>query len=113
MPILAAVLLTGCAKGWRPSERAIYSKASAAILALPALPSGAAPLPIQQCRFYIGKSAARIDVPVAAGSATPDFYTAWFKRVARTWELSGPVYRTADPPPGAGSIGLGLISQKE
>ena len=101
--LLAAVLATGCSGRWRPSERACYTAACDAIAALPDLPQGAKPLPIEQSRLYIGKNAARVDV--AMDLAAPDgsrgvFYTAWLKRLGRRWVVDRPAYPTDRPPPG-------------
>ncbi|MCE9615714.1 MAG: hypothetical protein K8T26_15705 [Lentisphaerae bacterium] len=101
--LLAALLASGCSGHWMPSERAIYAKACAAIQALPDLPAGSQPMTLDDCRFFVGKSAGRIDVPVSLNGATTS-YTVWFKRVARTWEPSGRAYLTTNPPPGAGSM---------
>ncbi|MDA0578660.1 MAG: hypothetical protein O3B24_11240 [Verrucomicrobia bacterium] len=95
---LAVLLISlgamGCSGRRLPSDRAIYREACKAITAEAAAVELAS---IDACSLYVGKSAARIDVPFKDGSGT---YTVWLKRVARTWTVDK-LY-PADSPPAAG-----------
>lgn len=86
---LLLVAVVGCGPNWMPSQRTIYRSASAALLASPEVPDDARLAPLEHCRLYIGKNAARIDIPAefqdAGGTSASRTYTVWMKRVARTW----------------------------
>jgi hypothetical protein len=94
-PTLAAglllVIVSGCSPNWMPSQRTIYRSASAALLATPEVPDDARLAPLENCRLYVGKNAARIDIPAefqdAGGATASRTYTIWMKRVARTWVI--------------------------
>lgn len=95
--VVAAVLTAGCAKHWMPSERSVYAGACAAVRSSGSLPAGATLPPIEGCRLYVGKSAARVDVPVTFADGS-DTYVVWLKRIDRRW-LYDRLYRTSSPRP--------------
>jgi hypothetical protein len=91
-------VLTGCSGFWLPSERTVYSQACNAIMANSSFPSGSELYPIEKCSMYIGKNAARIDIPFKAGvSGTESSCHVLLKRVARRWEVQSVTMKAANP----------------
>lgn len=84
--LLVAVLAGGCQA---PENGRIYNKAIAAARASGNIPEAASLPSFDEAGVYIGKNAARVDLPYDVmsqdGAKTRKSYSVWFKRVARTW----------------------------
>ena len=61
------------------------------------LPAGSELYPIEKCSMYIGKNAARIDVPFKTGASGKELSChVLLKRVARRWEVQSVTVNTTD-----------------
>lgn len=90
--LMAAVLLValccGCAMS---TEKTMYDIGVKAMKNDPAFPQGATAVaaPRARCAFYVGKSAASVDIPYSAGGtvAMDGTYVVWLKRIGTRWEF--------------------------
>ena len=73
-----------------PTEVDVYKTACQAMIDAELLTENSEHPPIEKCRLYLGKNAARVDIPYRNSS-----YTVYLKRVARTW-----VVENHEPTPG-------------
>ncbi len=94
--ICGLALLAGCFRA--PAETPVYQVSRDAVLK--AVKQSEKVGDFEDCHLYIGKSAARVDMPVmlsSAGMKRAESYTVLLKRVARTWVVSDVI-----PTPGTG-----------
>jgi len=90
--VLMAGLIAGCNAFKFPTERALYKAACRALRDDAAIAEDARPGPRSEAKFSIARNAAWIELPYesadAGGRKVTGSHTIWFKRVARTWEVS-------------------------
>lgn len=89
--LLAAVFLfTACSGCSLSSEQAIYSLGVKALNADRSLQAGSVTAASRaKCTFYIGKSAASVEIPysVSGPGATSGTYVVWLNRIGTRWEI--------------------------
>lgn len=89
--IFVTIFLAGCSGCKLPSERTIYKIACEAVRADPRFPSNGVLQPMEKAEFFVGKNAARVDLPydfVNESSRTvTDSYTVWLKNMAHSWQV--------------------------
>lgn len=89
--IVIAVFLAGCG-GFRPSsERAVYKTAREAVRNHSGLPDDAVLYPRSKTELYVGKSAARVDLPYdfvnESGETITGSYTVWLSYLHHSWQV--------------------------
>jgi hypothetical protein len=91
-----AVFLAGCGPRF-PAETAFYRAACESAKSGGVLPAGARVSGLETAGIFVGKSAARVDLPYdfadAVGRKETGVYTVWFRNMAHTWEVDR-AYRT-------------------
>jgi hypothetical protein len=99
--LLSGVMLVAGGCGWS-AEHTCYGVACEALKTDPNIPKGAVPRSIAEAELYVGKSAARVDLPYDCASAgtqmTTACYTVWCKRIERRWLLDRAAPRPKFPP---------------
>ena len=90
--------MAGCSGFRLPSERAVYKQACEAIEKHPEFPPTAKLYPIEKSSLYVGKNAARIDIPYDVGEAARAASChVLLKRVARRWEVQAVTVKAVHP----------------
>ena len=91
MALLAAVVLIAACSGCSMStEQTMYDIGLKALKQDPALSkTEVTAAPRSKCTFYIGKSAASMEMPysVSGPGATEGTYVVWLNRIGTRWEL--------------------------
>ena len=89
--LIVTVLLTGCGGYRSSSEKAVYRVALDAVKNDSHLPVNADLYPMKKTELYVGKSAARVDLPYdfvnASGQTVTASYTVWLQYMHHAWQV--------------------------
>lgn len=90
--LMTMLLVAACSGCSLSTEQTVYDIGLKAIRQDPSFTQGAVivtPAPRSRCTFYIGKSAASVEMPYSvSGSATAEgTYVVWLNRIGTRWEL--------------------------
>jgi len=108
--IIAVAILTAACSGCSfTTEGTAYDIGVQAVMADPSFPKDATIGSFRSCSFYVGKSAACVEIPYffsrEADSKPKGVYVVWLKRIGTRWELDRLVQPSGTAPAGTPWLG--------